>query len=128
MDDTMQVAPQVPSDNQATDQVSPPVPDPQANDTAPVEAVEPEISANTPPVAPAGSDFDDSRTDSQRYDEEIKSNKIETQRKTFFLDLKANNIGRYVKISERSSGKRSTIIIPEENVQEFINKIHGLFS
>lgn len=62
------------------------------------------------------------------YDEEIKSDKIETKRKTFFLDLKANSMGRYVKISERSSGKRSTIIIPEENVQEFIDKLQGLFS
>lgn len=109
-------------------QVAPQVPNPQANDTAPVEAVEPEIRTNTPPATPVSSDSDDLRTQGQRYDEEIKSDKIETQRKTFFLDLKANNIGRYVKISERSSGKRSTIIIPEENVQEFINKIHGLFS
>lgn len=62
-----------------------------------------------------------------QYDAEIKSDKIETKRKTFFLDLKANAMGRYVKISERSSGKRSTVIVPEENITEFMEKLQGLF-
>ena len=71
---------------------------------------------------------DDHFENSREYDQEIKSDKIETKRKTFFLDLKSNEMGKYVKISERSSGKRSTIIIPEENISEFLEKIQGLFN
>lgn len=128
MDDQMQTAPQAPSDDQTGGQIVPPAPDPQSDQTTEVKEAELEISTITPtPPAPPASNGD-FQSDSQHYDEEIKSEKIETKRKTFFLDLKANNMGRYVKISERSSGKRSTIIVPEENISEFIDKIKGLFS
>jgi len=116
MDDQMQAVPQVPSDNQTGVEVIPPTQVLSVDQTA------------TPPAPPASSSIGDFQSDAQHYDEEIKSDKIETKRKTFFLDLKANNMGRYVKISERSSGKRSTIIIPEENVTEFVDKLHGLSS
>ena len=135
MDDQTQQAQFVPQDDQGGTPVAI-TPDPDLAQAVTVEpeeqiAVAPEAPTpvEEPIEAPAPSQPDERPTDqSIPYDEEIKSDKIETKRKTFFLDLKANSMGRYVKISERSSGKRSTIIIPEENVAEFVDKLHGLFS
>lgn len=139
MNDQTQQAQFVPQD----DQVGNPVaitPDPdevQAIAVEPEEQTvvevqdEPQVSApaaRTDEVPAPNQPAEQMSDQSMQYDEEIKSDKIETKRKTFFLDLKANSMGRYIKISERSSGKRSTIIIPEENVAEFVDKLHGLFS
>ncbi|KKQ90252.1 MAG: hypothetical protein UT11_C0010G0014 [Berkelbacteria bacterium GW2011_GWA2_38_9] len=139
MDDQTQQAQFVPQDDQGGMPVSI-TPDPdeaQAVTVEPEEQTAVEVSAEPEVPSPAAT-TDEVKAPSQPaeqmsdqsipYDEEIKSDKIETKRKTFFLDLKANSMGRYVKISERSSGKRSTIIIPEENVAEFVDKLHGLFT
>lgn len=128
MDDQTQQAQFVPQD----DQGGTPVAITPDSDEAQAVTVEPEeqspVEEVIAPETPVPSQSDERPSDqSMQYDEEIKSDKIETKRKTFFLDLKANSMGRYVKISERSSGKRSTIIIPEENIQEFVDKLHGLF-
>lgn len=58
--------------------------------------------------------------------EEIANERLETKRKTFFLDLKRNDRGLFVKISERSGGRRSTVMVPYENVDEFLTKIQAL--
>lgn len=55
--------------------------------------------------------------------EELAHERIETKRKTFFMDLKRNDRGLFVKVSERSGGRRSTIMIPYEYVDEFIAKV-----
>lgn len=58
--------------------------------------------------------------------EELANERLETKRKTFFLDLKRNDRGLFVKISERSGGRRSTVMVPYENVDEFLTKIQAL--
>lgn len=58
--------------------------------------------------------------------EEIAHERIETKRKTFFMDLKRNERGLFVKVSERSGGRRSTIMVPYEYVDEFIEKVSAL--
>ena len=45
--------------------------------------------------------------------------KIVTERTQFFLDLKENNRGRVVKITEDVRGRRDTIMVPIEVLQEF---------
>ena len=45
--------------------------------------------------------------------------KIVTERKQFFLDLTENNRGRVVKITEDVRGRRDTIMVPIEVLQEF---------
>ena len=45
--------------------------------------------------------------------------KIVTERKQFFLDLKENNRGRVVKLTEDVRGRRDTIMVPIEVLQEF---------
>ena len=49
----------------------------------------------------------------------IASEKIASDRKTFFLDLKENARGRFLKITEDIRGRRDTIILPREAFQDF---------
>ena len=45
--------------------------------------------------------------------------KIITRNKAFFLDLKKNDNGMFLKVTENNGEKRSFVFIPEEGLQEF---------
>ncbi len=45
--------------------------------------------------------------------------KIVADRKIFFLDLKENERGRFLKITEDVNGRRDTIMVPVEAFQDF---------
>lgn len=47
------------------------------------------------------------------------SEKINVDRKIFFLDLKENQRGRFLKITEDVGGRRDTIMVPVEAFREF---------
>lgn len=49
----------------------------------------------------------------------LMTEKIISERKQFFLDLKENSRGRVVKITEDVRGRRDTIMVPIEVLQEF---------
>jgi len=49
----------------------------------------------------------------------LASEKITIDRKIFFLDLKENNRGRFLKITEDVGGRRDTIMLPAEAFQDF---------
>ncbi|MEO6789063.1 MAG: PUR family DNA/RNA-binding protein [Chthoniobacteraceae bacterium] len=49
----------------------------------------------------------------------LASEKLSIDRKVFFLDLKENDRGRYVKITEDVGGRRDTIMVPMAAVKEF---------
>jgi hypothetical protein len=49
----------------------------------------------------------------------IKSEKITVERKHFFFDLKENQRGRFLRITEDVKGRRDTIIIPAPGLHEF---------
>ena len=53
----------------------------------------------------------------------LMTEKIVTDRKQFFLDLKENARGRVVKITEDVRGRRDTIMVPLEVLQEFYDAI-----
>lgn len=60
------------------------------------------------------------------YAEEIASEKIMAKYRTFFIDLKQSVNGKFVKISEKNNGRRSTIMIDAEDlpaVMEALQKI-----
>jgi hypothetical protein len=50
----------------------------------------------------------------------LHTEKILSDRKTFFLDLKQNARGMVVKITEDVSGNRDTIMVPAEILGDFI--------
>ena len=50
----------------------------------------------------------------------LHTEKILSDRKTFFLDLKQNSRGMVVKITEDVAGNRDTIMVPVEILEDFI--------
>ena len=59
-------------------------------------------------------------------DDSLTSEKIQVDRKVFFLDLKENQRGRFLKITEDVSGRRDTIILPASGFQPFIEALHRI--
>jgi hypothetical protein len=55
--------------------------------------------------------------------EPLASEKVTVDRKIFFLDLKENNRGRFLKITEDVGGRRDTIMLPAEAFQDFVDAL-----
>lgn len=66
-------------------------------------------------------DFDSNEHERRPHNPPLHSEKIVTDRKIFFLDLKENDRGRMIKITEDVRGRRDTIILPMEAAQEFMD-------
>ncbi|EHA8591626.1 putative Transcription factor Pur-alpha 1 [Cocos nucifera] len=54
-------------------------------------------------------------------DVELVSKTLQFEHKLFYFDLKENPRGRYLKISEKTSATRSTIIVPVNGIPWFID-------
>jgi len=52
-------------------------------------------------------------------DQIIISRDLQIERKRFFIELRENERGRFVRITEESHGRRNTIIIPSTGIAEF---------
>jgi hypothetical protein len=59
----------------------------------------------------------------QRQVNTLATEKIEVDRKIFFLDLQENHRGRFLKITEDVGGRRDTIIVPIEASSEFMEAL-----
>ena len=57
--------------------------------------------------------------DAQRSHSALHSEKIISERKIFFLDLKENERGRFIKITEDVRGRRDTIMLPIDVANDF---------
>lgn len=55
----------------------------------------------------------------QASNQPIASEKVTGERKVFFLDLKENARGRFLKITEDIGGRRDTIMLPREAFRDF---------
>ena len=62
----------------------------------------------------------------RQFSPPIASEKICSDRKIFFVDLKENNRGRFIKITEDVSGRRDTIMVPVEALPEFVEALSRL--
>jgi hypothetical protein len=58
--------------------------------------------------------------------EPIASEKVAHERKVFFLDLKENQRGRFLKITEDVGGRRDTIMLPAPAFREFLEALQRL--
>lgn len=56
----------------------------------------------------------------------IASEKIVNDRKVFFLDLKENQRGRFLKITEDVGGRRDTIMLPAAAFKDFLEALARL--
>ncbi len=57
--------------------------------------------------------------DAPRSHAPLHSEKLVSERKIFFLDLKENDRGRFIKITEDVRGRRDTIMLPIEMANDF---------
>ncbi len=58
--------------------------------------------------------------------EPIATEKVTIDRKVFFLDLKENQRGRFLKITEDVGGRRDTVMLPAAAFQDFLDAITRL--
>lgn len=49
---------------------------------------------------------------------------VRMNNKDFFVDLKTNEFGRYVKISERRNGNRNTLLVPVSGLEKLIDALN----
>jgi hypothetical protein len=56
----------------------------------------------------------------------LASEKLAIDRKVFFLDLKENDRGRFVKITEDVGGRRDTIMLPIGAAGDFLDMLGRL--
>lgn len=54
-------------------------------------------------------------------DSELVSRTLQLEQKLYYLDLKDNTRGRFLKISERTNSNRSTIIVPLNGIVWFVD-------
>ena len=62
----------------------------------------------------------------RRREEPLYTEKIFADRKIFFVDLKSNDRGKFLKITEDVRGRRDTIMVPEETLQELIDALNNV--
>ena len=65
--------------------------------------------------------YEEDKRGSQNYP--IHTEKVIADRKIFFMDLKENDRGQFVKITEDVRGRRDTIMVPAEILDEFITAL-----
>ena len=56
----------------------------------------------------------------------IATEKVTIDRKVFFLDLKENQRGRFMKITEDVGGRRDTIMLPAAAFRDFLEALARL--
>ncbi|MDF1812772.1 MAG: RNA-binding protein [Verrucomicrobiales bacterium] len=60
--------------------------------------------------------------------EPIHTEKIFADRKIFFLDLKENDRGKFLKITEDVRGRRDTIMVPADVLDDFVEALKNVQS
>jgi len=77
-------------------------------------------SASSAPVAGKGS------SDDGKFASELYSKQIKAKFRTFYIDLKQSHNGKFIKISEKSHGRKSTIMMDAEDVSAFIEALQDV--
>jgi len=57
------------------------------------------------------------------YASELFSKQIKAKFRTFFIDLKESSNGKFIKVSEKSHGRKTTIMMDAEDVGPFIEAL-----
>lgn len=69
---------------------------------------------------------DDDNSGPRMASEPIASEKVTIDRKVFFLDLKENQRGRFMKITEDVGGRRDTVMLPAAAFRDFLEALARL--
>lgn len=57
-------------------------------------------------------------------DQELLSFQFPIEHKMFYIDLKANSNGLYVKISEKSGGRRHNVLVPASGLRQVCDALN----
>jgi PurA ssDNA and RNA-binding protein len=71
-------------------------------------------------------DYDDNDGYQRRENNALHSEKLVGERKIFFLDLKENDRGRLIKITEDVRGRRDTIMLPIDMARDFAEALQRI--
>ena len=82
-----------------------------------------ESSVGASAGASTGSSSGNSGGGNNGYASELFSKQIKAKFRTFFIDLKESSNGKFIKISEKSHGRKSTIMMDAEDVPVFIEAL-----
>lgn len=58
----------------------------------------------------------------------LASEKLHIENKTLFVDLKENEVGKFLQIAELSNDRRSTVVIPISGMPAFLETLHRISS
>ncbi|MEW6481471.1 MAG: DNA-binding protein [bacterium] len=59
-------------------------------------------------------------------DKEILTKRLDVESKIFFFEYKENPNGKFLRIVEKSSGRRNAIVVPDSGLSEFINVLESI--
>ena len=74
------------------------------------------------PVTKSSSD-NGSGNGNGKFADELYSKQIKAKFRTFYIDLKQSHNGKFIKISEKSHGRKSTIMMDAEDIPVFIDAL-----
>jgi hypothetical protein len=59
-------------------------------------------------------------------DREILTKRLDVESKIFFFDYKENPKGKFLRIIEKSGGRKNAIVLPDTGLEEFINVLESI--
>lgn len=58
----------------------------------------------------------------------LESRELQVERKHFFIELRENERGRFLRITEESHGRRNSVIIPSTGLDDFERMLDEVLS
>ena len=58
----------------------------------------------------------------------LESRELQVERKYFFIELRENERGRFLRITEESHGRRNSVIIPSTGLDDFERMLDEVLS
>lgn len=62
----------------------------------------------------------------KKPDTEILNKRLDIESKIFFFEYRENPNGKFLRIIEKSSGRKNAIVIPDSGLSEFINVLSSI--
>ncbi|MCK5617101.1 hypothetical protein KAR91_85350 [Candidatus Pacearchaeota archaeon] len=90
-----------------------------------LSSIDAEAASTPAPAAPAtsGGSGGGQRDGGGRFADEVFSKTIHAKFRTFYVDLKESSNGKFLKVSEKSRGRKSTIMMDAEDVPAMIEAL-----
>lgn len=61
-------------------------------------------------------------------DNVLESRELQVERKFFRLEVRENDRGRFLRITEENQGRRNTVIVPDSGFADFAQAVSGILA